>query len=391
VRYRYIGYKDGVKVKGEIEASSEEEIKYKLNEIMILELKPIKKKFISSITKKELSKILFSLGLYLKSNISILKAINLVKENLDNPKAIEFLDEVSNFIKDGNSFYDALSMQKVTKLPLFILNSIKLAQKSGKMDIILIEISKFLREEEEILSKTKQALIYPIFVLLISIAVVIFMLTSIVPKIVEVFNNLNQQMPAITRFVINSGNFLIHNYYIIAIFIVIVAVSIHFIYKNYRIKLLIHTFFLKVPILKKLIITKELGRFSYLLYTLSSALDYFNATILAADIIENERIKKYFLDAIEDVKEGKKLSTSLKNRGFIDNSFIQNLALAEESGEVEEIVGNMKELYLNEYKENINILLSLLEPFLIIIIGGVIGFIVIALLLPIFSMNVIGR
>ena len=148
---------------------------------------------------------------------------------------------------------------------------------------------------------------------------------------------------------------------------------------------------LKIPVIKKIIISKELGKFSYLVYVLTnSGVNYITAVSLATNTIENEKIKLTFQKALKDVVEGKKLSISLKKAGFdFDKSFLQALSLAEETGEVGEILKNISEIYFEENESKINTILSMIEPILIIIVGGVIGFIVTAMLLPMFSMNML--
>ena len=122
----------------------------------------------------------------------------------------------------------------------------------------------------------------------------------------------------------------------------------------------------------------------------SSGVNYVNAVNLAANTIENEKIKSVFKKALNEVIEGKKLSYSLKKAGFdFDKSFIQAIALAEETSEMDNILKNLSEIYFEENESRINTFLSILEPALIIIIGGVIGFIITALLLPMFSMSII--
>jgi general secretion pathway protein F/type IV pilus assembly protein PilC len=146
---------------------------------------------------------------------------------------------------------------------------------------------------------------------------------------------------------------------------------------------------LKIPIIKKIIISKELGRFSYLVFVLtSSGVNYITAINLATNTIENEKIKSIFQKALDEVIEGKKLSLSLVKVGFdFDKSFLQAIALAEETSEISEILKNISEIYFEENQNRINTILSLIEPMLIIIVGATIGFIVTALLLPMFSMN----
>jgi general secretion pathway protein F/type IV pilus assembly protein PilC len=392
--YKYTAFnKDGKKIKGKIEALNEKDARNKIDGIVI-SIKPAKSFniHISNVSKTELFKLFNALGLYLKASISLINAITLTKNQTDNVKLLKFLDYLQQNIKEGQSFYKTLLNQKIIKIPSYIINSVKVGEETGKLDSVLIEMSKFLKEEEKINSKTKQALIYPSFIVIVAIAMIVFMLTNVVPKIVKVFQNMHQKLPSVTEFVINTGNFLKNNYLTLLIVTVLSVLIYLFLYKkSQKFKYFIHSLLLKIPLVKKIIISKELGRFSYLTYVLtSSGVNYVNAVNLAANTIENEKIKSVFKKALNEVIEGKKLSYSLKKAGFdFDKSFIQAIALAEETSEMDNILKNLSEIYFEENESRINTFLSILEPALIIIIGGVIGFIITALLLPMFNMNVL--
>ncbi|NPA11348.1 MAG: type II secretion system F family protein [Epsilonproteobacteria bacterium] len=396
MKYKYTAYdKQAKKIKGTIEANSIKEAKAQLKDLIILDIKPIKSfnfSLSSSVSKKELAKLFNVLGLYLKASIPILTAINLTKNQTDSYKLIRFLDKIQTDIKEGKTFFDAVNSQNIIKIPKYVISSIKVGEESGKLDIVLREMAKFLKDEDKLASKTTQALIYPMFIVMVAVFLVSFMLTTVVPKIVKVFDNLNQELPKITKIVIALADFLKHNYLsIITIFIVTVIILVLAYKKSKKFRYFIHSLALKTPLLKKIVISKELGRFSYLTYVLtSSGVNYITAINLASNTIENEKIKDVFEKAINDVIEGKKLSVSLVKAGFdFDKSFIQAIALAEETSDVAEILKNISEIYFEENESRINILLSMLEPMLIIIIGGAIGFIVTALLLPMFSMNML--
>ena len=396
MKFKYIAFdKKGKKQKGFIEASDINEAKLLLKNLIILDIKPVKNfsfnfTFSKNVPKKNLSKLLMTLGLYLKASIPLVTSIRLTKNQLENTKLVKFLDKIEKDIKEGKSFYSSIESQKIINIPYYIVNSIKVGEESGKLGIVLIEMSKFLKDEDKLFSKTKQALIYPLFIIIMAVFMIFFMLTTVVPKIVKIFANLHQKLPAITIFVINTGNFLKQHYLLLSIILVfVVSVFIFFYKKVYKFRLFIDAFLLKIPFIKKIIISKELGRFSYLVYILtSSGVNYVTAINLASNTIENEKIKSTFQKALNEVIEGKKLSVSLVKAGFdYDKSFLQAIALAEETSEVAEILKNLSEIYFEENESRINILLSMLEPILIIVVGGIIGVIVTALLLPLFSMN----
>lgn len=390
--YKYSGFdKNGKKIKGKIEASSIEEAKEKLN-IYVTDIKPA---FsfgftLGKVKKSEIATVLNTIGLYLKASIPLKKAINLAKNQTENPKIIRFLNYVENEINSGKSLSNAIQSQKIIKLPDFIKHSINVAENSGRLDIVLIELSRVLKEEEKVSSKTAQALIYPLFIITMSIILVIVMLTTIVPKIVKIFQNLHQNLPTATQIVINASKFVQNNWIlIVSVFLAIIVLFRLFYAKSKKFKLFIDSFLLKIPLLKRLIISKDLGRFSYMSYVLiNSGVNYINAINLAANTVSNEKIKNFFKKALDEVIEGKKFSTALKKENFFEKSFVQAVALGEETGEIKQILNNLYEIYNEEYNSKTSAFLSLLEPVMMILIGGVIGFIVTAMLLPIFSMNI---
>jgi len=396
MRFKYSAFdKNGKKIKSVIEADNIKEAKAKLEGLVILDIKPVKSidySFSSKVSKKDLSKLFSVLGLYLKAAIPLVTAINLTKNQTSNIKLVKFLDYIQKQIKEGKNLSSAMETQKIIKIPRYVISSIQVAQESGKLSLVLIEIAKFLKEEEKIASKTTQALVYPMFIVIVALFLVSFMLTSVVPKIVKVFANMHQDLPPVTKFVIFLSAFLKQNYIVIFLTFFIFILIWVFLYKKvFKFRFFIHSLMLKIPVVKNIILSKELGRFSYLVYVLtSSGVNYVTAVNLSINTIENEQIKTIFKKALEDVLEGKKLSISLLKAGFdFDKSFIQALALGEETSEIDEILKNLSEIYAEENESRINILLSLLEPSLIVIVGAIIGFIVTALLLPMFSMSII--
>jgi general secretion pathway protein F/type IV pilus assembly protein PilC len=396
MKYKYRAYdKTGKKVKGTVEASDISEAKNLLSEFVILDIRPVRSlnvNFSYKVPKKDLSKMFNVLGLYVKASIPLITAIGLAKNQTENVKLLKFLDYIQRSIKEGQSFYSSIENQKIIKIPGYVASSVKVGEESGKLDVVLIEMSKFLKEEEKISSKTTQALVYPMFIVVVAVFLVSFMLTNVVPKIVKVFENLNRQLPKITQVVIAMADFLKHNYILILSVLFFTAAAFVFLYKkNGKFRFFIHSVALKLPVVKHIVISKELGRFSYLTYVLtSSGVNYITAINLASKTIENEKIKSVFQKALNDVIEGKKLSVSLKKAGFdFDKSFLQAIALAEETSEISQILNNLSEIYFEENESRINILLSLLEPMLIVFVGASIGFIIIAILLPMFQMDMI--
>ena len=402
--FRYVGYdKSGNKVKARIEANSLEEAKKKLKSkgIMYESIKETKKSFLdkidfnssSKIPADKLSQLTKNLAIYLKSGIPILKVIKLAKSQYDEePKIYDFLSTLETSIDEGNSFYYALENQKILELPAFFKQSIKVAEESGTLSEVMFEMSRFIAEQDKVKKKVKQAMVYPSFIVILSVFMVAFMLTTIVPKITSMFTQLNQELPTITKIVISAGDFVGAYWFYMAVLIIMISATITFLLKtNKSFKYFWDGMLLKLPLFGKIIKTFELARFSYISSVLSrSGVTFVHAVKFASNVLDNSVMKKEFVDAANDVVEGKKFSSSIAKYGrHIDKSFIQAIALAEETSEVPAVMQNMAELYFEENKNKIDLFLSLLEPMLILFVGVTIGVIVVAMLLPIFSMDMV--
>ncbi len=399
-----MGYdKSGNKVKAKIEAVSLEEVKKKLKAkgIIYESIKEVKKSFLdnidfnssSKISSDKLAQLTRNLAIYLKSGIPILNVIKLSKSQYeDEPKIYDFLSSVESSIDEGNSFYHALESQNILELPAFFKQSIKVAEESGTLSPVMFEMARFISEQDKVSKKVKQALVYPSFIIILSVFMVAFMLTTIVPKITAMFTQLHQELPTVTKLVIGAGDFLGAYWLYIAVSVMIVSGVVTFLLKtNKAFKYYWDGLFLKLPLFGKIIKTFELARFSYIASVLSkSGVTFVQAVKFASNVLDNTVMKKEFEDAAGDVVEGKKFSSSIAKYGkHIDKSFIQAIALAEETSQVSEVMENMAELYFEENKNKIDLFLSLLEPALILFVGVTIGVIVVAMLLPIFSMDMV--
>lgn len=391
---------NGQQYKEKVEADNLEDAKRKLlsRNIWYKNLRTINQnpfESFSALFRKKLSypilaQLSRNLSIYLNAGIPLLSAIKLTANQIESKRTKEFLQICTKSLEEGNTLYISLEKQKVVKLPDFYKHALKVAEESGTLSKVLKEISDYLHRLDSVQKRINQALIYPLFIIILAIFMVSFMLSVVVPKITEIFTGLNQKLPTITQFVINLGAFL--EVYWLSLFMVLLA-SILIVKwalnRFFWFRITIDKASLKIPIYKKILSSWELARFAYISsILLQSGITFIHAIKLAAQTISNSFIKKEFEIAIEDVVEGKKLSQALSKSNYkLDNSFLQAIALGEETGEVSNVLKHLSELYLEENNDRINTFLSLLEPALILIVGLIIGVIVTAMLLPIFSMN----
>ncbi len=400
--YRYKGLDaKGKKVKGVLEASGLDDAKKRLRSQQIFYTDIVQEKDSKlsrftlarkkTLTPTELATLSRDLSIYIKSGISIVNALKLAKNQYaKNKKIAAFLETVITLLDEGKSFYQALETQSLIKLPEFYKQSIKVSEDSGIMQEVLLELSIFLKEQARINKQIQGAFAYPAFIIVVSLFMVGFMIAFVVPKITGIFDQLGQELPGITKFVIALGDFFTHHWMGLAVGIVAVLGTFSLLMKfNPAFRYAVHLFMLKLPFFGSIIETSELGRFSYIASVLiRSGIPFVQTANLSANILNNSVLKRKFITAAERVVEGSKFSNALMKEGFeIDTTFVQAIALGEETSEVPAILNNLSELYFEENKDKIDVFLSLLEPMLMLVVGGMIGFIVSAMLLPIFSMN----
>ncbi len=402
--FKYNGMtKDGKIIKSQIEATSLEQAKQKLKaqNIIYTHIQEdhfslaflTKLKYKRKINNTMLSDISRDISIYIQSGISLVNSIKLISNRYKTQKHIHlFLESINTHLDEGKTFFTALEEQTIFELPTFYKQSIKVSENSGLLDTVLVELSSFLKEQEQIKKQTISAIVYPTFMLVLSFFVVGFMLSFVVPKITSIFDQFDQELPAITSFVINAGDFMKNYFSLIVIFLALLVIGFVYMLKTSKFfKFMFDRMVLKIPLFKTISLYSELSRFAYMNSILiSSGVPMVQAFNLSSNILKNSVIQKVFQDATSKVVEGETLSKMLENSKVykVEVSFIQAIAIGEQTSQLHQILKNLAKVYNESNKNKIGILLSLLEPILMLFVGGIIGFIVIAMLLPIFSMSI---
>jgi general secretion pathway protein F/type IV pilus assembly protein PilC len=330
--------------------------------------------------------------MYIRSGITIVAALKIIQTHYEKNKKMKlFLSTVSTHLDEGNNFYSALEAQSIVILPDFFKQSIKVSESGGILDEVLMELSRFLKEQDAINKEIKGAFAYPTFMIVISLLMISFMLAFVVPQITGIFESMDQELPTPTKVVVAMGDFFNDNFVnILVVIAVLISMFMLFMKKSYRFAYAVHSFVLRLPLFGQIAQKSELARFSYIASLLTrSGVSFVETINLSANILNNLVLKELFTSSAKKVVEGKLLSNALNDSDIkIDYAFIQAIALGEETSQVENVLTNVSELYFEENRDKISMLLTLLEPILMIFVGGSIGFIVAAMLLPIFSMSI---
>lgn len=394
----------GAPVKATIEASSLEEAKKKLKSEGILfsdvslhedsvfgVLSLFQQKKIPPSLLATLSR---DLAVYLNAGVPLVRALALLKHqsNKKNSRMERFFETVVALIHEGKSFAQALEFQEHYTLPVFYTGTLKISEDRGILAEVLNELSVYLSLQEKIKKQLGQALVYPSFIIVVSVLMISFMLTVVIPKITAIFETTGQALPVLTQLIIDLAHFFAQFWFLMLVG-VLAAVGL-FSYKmatRYEFRKGIHAFILKLPIIGPMVETADLARFCTIASLLiRSGIPVVNTMKLSCITLSSEVIKEHFEQASVKVVEGSSLSRALSQTtgGYqIDASFIEAVAIGEETSEVASMLHHLSTLYIDSNKDKITVFLSVLEPALMLLIGGIIGVMVTAMLLPIFSLN----
>lgn len=323
------------------------------------------------------------------SGIPLLRALGIATRQVKDSSFKEMIDQIYIFVQDGASFSEALMKYKDV-FPVLYINMIKAGEISGNLALILDRLSVFLEKDEETRSKIKSSLIYPCLILLVGAITVFVLLTFVIPRLTDMFQDLSASLPLPTLLLISMSDFLAQFWWIILFLLFVMG----FFLKRYSVSQLgeirIDRLKLKLPIIGQLIQHGEIARFSRTLATLlSSGVAIVPALESVSDVLDNKILKAEAKEIAKRVSSGSSLSDSMKASSFFPEFVCHMIAIGEESGRLDSSLSKLASSYEKKTQGTIKIFVSLLEPLLIVGIGLIIGFVIISMLLPIFQMNFI--
>ncbi|GAB6076466.1 type II secretion system F family protein [Desulfurobacterium crinifex] len=384
--------------KGKIEADNEElarELLFSRGIVRIEKLKEDKSffkteldfSFLNRVTLKDI--LVFTRQLYamVHAGIPIVAALKVIKEQISNKRLKQITGDLASHIEEGGRFSTALSKYKNVFGDLYI-SMIKAAEESGTLEETLKKLSDYLEKIEKLRGKIKSALSYPVFVLVITTIIVGGILVFVVPTFKALYEDLGGELPALTQLVINTSNFL-RDYigWIVLGFVVTIVLLIQ-LRKIKQVRYVMDSFFLRLPIFGELILKSNIASFSRTLSSMiGSGLNILDALSIAGETANNEVLRKAIDGVREQVEKGVSISVALSRYKVFPPMLINMVAIGEEAGTLDEMLTKVADFYEEEVDRTVDALTSLIEPMMMVIIGGIIGFIIIAMYLPIFKMG----
>ncbi len=344
----------------------------------------------SKFTVKDYIYFIEELYYLINSGMSVDKAlINLIKNAVKESQK-NFFEDILKSLKEGNqlskSIVLAAKSNNITLDELSVL-LIETNETVGNLPLGLKKAQEHLEFKESIFSEIKQAMSYPLFLISMSVILVFFVFIFIVPKFAEIFTPEEfEKLPLLSKTILEIGLYVDNNLYqVLGIFVTFVLVSVLFRKQLFE---MLKPYLLQIPLFKELVIKLQLsyffGAFSLML---EGGFDMKKALYQSSKIITYDKLKSLILKVYDDIKRGEKISESLMGSDLIDSNTISLIAAGENSAKLDEIFNSLSKRYLNEFKKSTASLLSMLEPAVIILMGGVIAVIVISIMLAVMSIS----
>ncbi len=323
----------------------------------------------------------------LSSGIPLVKALSVLQNQTPNPTLRQIIQQVTQDVSGGDSLAGAMSRHPKVFNKLFIA-MVKAGEAGGLLDQVLQRLADFSENEAETRSKVKSALAYPIVMVLAGAGAIMVLLTVVMPKIMKIYEDLDQQLPATTVILISVSKFL-QSYWYMVIGSIVALVFILMRMKNTKEgRRAIDTFILKIPILGPMIIKKEIANFARTLGSLlHNGVSILPALDITHGVLNNQIVADEVARIPENVTQGEGVAAPLRNSKVFPPIVVNMMAIGEETGRLDNVLSKVAKSFDTEVDRDVKTLTSLLEPLIILFMGLVVGFIVISMLLPIFSID----
>ena len=337
-------------------------------------------------TTKELAVFTKQFSMMIENGIPLLKCITLITDQQRKIDFKEVLKSVHRDIEQGSNFSDSIEKYPEVFDDLYVA-MIRAGEASGRLDIIMKQLVKYIEKSAKIKGQVKSAMTYPTMIVLVAAIVIVVLLVFVVPSFAKQFAESGKELPGLTQMVLDMSNALVNNW--VEIIVGIVFGIYGFIYwKSTKAgKIAFDKYILKSPIFGELLLKIAIGRFCSTMSTmLNSGVPILEALNICAASSGNKEIESFILGIREEISQGKSFYTPLEASSLIPKMVSSMVAVGESTGTLDETLAKVTEIYDEEIDNSISAMMSLIEPLMIVVIGGIVGIIAIAMYLPIFDM-----
>lgn len=321
-----------------------------------------------------------------QAGVPMKEALQMLSEQTENKWLKRAISEVLLNVEKGNTLADSMRSQPDI-FPPMLVNMVEAGEQSGSLEMAFSRMAVHFEKEAKLKATIKKATIYPIILVIAAIGVIAVMLLFVIPIFIDMFADLDIEMPAITMFVMNSSKWMTSHWYVVLGIIVGVVAAYKLIYRTTQGRLTIDRIKMKMPLFGKLTVKTACSQFARTMSTLlMSGISTIDALETTSKIVNNIHYTNAMLKAREEVMKGVPLSEPLEASGIFPPMVYHMTGIGEETGNVEEMLEKMADYYDEEVEMTTQSVLAAMEPIIILFMALIIGTLVIAVISPIASM-----
>ena len=353
-----------------------------------------------SVSTKELCRMTRQLSTLLHAGMPLVPALTALVEQLQSPTNAQaqsrnrpkrplaaIVEDIRNNVNEGGSLAQALHQHPGLFSPLFI-SMVSAGESSGALEEVLGRVADILEKRVQLVDKVKAAIAYPTMMAFVATGVVIFLLSYVVPGITRLFVEMNRELPWPTKFLIAASGFTRAYFVVILAVLCAGVIALAALYKSREYKTRLDHLVLRLPLFGPLLFRLELARLTRTLGALmKSGLPVITAMEITRRVIQNSLIGQAMSDIKDAVQKGDNIADAVRTTGLFPPVVYHLIATGQMSGNIEDGLIEIAEMYDNEVQTAVRTLTSLLEPIILLVMGGVVAFIVMAILLPVFEIN----
>lgn len=387
--------KSGKEIRGSRDADSQEQVNRELKNqgLIILELteqnaltKDISFDFGGKPTPRDLAVFCRQFASITKAGVTIIQTLNMLSEQTENVKMQKALQAVRADVEKGESFADSLA-QHPKVFPELLIQMARAGEASGSLETSMDRMATQFEKSAKVQALVKKAMIYPIVVACVAVAVVIVMLTFVIPRYIEMFEELDTELPGITLAVIAMSDFLKNYWYILIPAIIAAVFTIKTWSKTNSGKHVFGKLALKIPAVQNMVVKSASAQMARTLSTLLTAgVPLVEAVDIVADTMGNIWFKEALKNAVEQIVIGVPMSQPLQTCGLFPPMVYHMIRIGEEAGSTEEMLNKLADYYEEEVEMAVQSLMAAMEPMIIIVLACVVGVLIGAVMAPMVNM-----
>lgn len=395
--FKYVAYsKEGKEVKGTIEAADKDEAVYKLKEegqmvVSVDKGSALDQDLNLSFGKKKASTR--DLSVFCRqfvsistAGVAIVDALEMLGDQTENKALQEAIYNVKASVQKGDTLANSMRRQDGIFPPMMV-NMVEAGESSGSLEVAFERMAIQFEKSTKIKSLVKKSMIYPIALTVIVVGVVIVMMILVIPTFSDMYADMGQELPALTRGVVALSDFIVGKWYILIAIIAVAVIAIKAFVATDTGKYVKADLGMKMPIFGKLTVKSASAQFARNLSTLTAAgISMVDALEIVAKTMSNLRFKDAVLEAKEKVTQGRPLSEPLKASAVFPNMIIHMIGIGEETGNMDDMLITAATYYEEEVEVATEQVSAVIEPLLIVVMAGIVGTIIMSVLIPMFGM-----